>query len=209
MPERGSPSRRDPASAFAVTPFGNEGTDRSLQLVYRSFRTVSSPLLMMLLPDSTTGTVRRLCNHRHRVGDPEANCIFVARSNRPARECTVESAPLVDIVPPIAAGFLRASCQPTRSSVRRPASTPEVPFCAADRIATTVVPARCSAPGRVCSIAGSSVIGVSHGIGRRAWFCVLCGCGRRPPCLLLLHATSGAERITLPTELRLPLQSHL
>jgi hypothetical protein len=45
--------------------------------------------------------------------------------------------------------------------------------------------ARCSAPGRVRSIADSDSVGGTHSTGCRVRFCMLCSRSRRPPCLLL------------------------
>jgi len=45
-----------------------------------------------------------------------------------------------------------------------------VPFCAAVRMAVAVVLARCSAPGRVRSIADSGAVGGTHSTGCRMWF---------------------------------------
>jgi hypothetical protein len=67
-------------------------------------------------------------------------------------------------------------------------STPGVPFCAAVWMAMAVVLARCSAPSRVCSIAGSRKVDGAHRFGCRMRICVLCGQAWRSPCMLELHA---------------------
>jgi hypothetical protein len=74
-----------------------------------------------------------------------------------------------------------------------PTSTPEVPICAAGWMAMAVNLARCSAPGRVCSIADSRTVDGTHSTGYRDRFSMLCSRGRRPPCLLRLlrPGTSG------------------
>src|SRR5450759_4488457 len=61
-------------------------------------------------------------------------------------------------------------------------------------MATAVVLARCSAPERMRSIADSRAVGGTHNTGCRARFSMFSSRGRRPPCLLLLHApgTTGA-----------------
>src|ERR1035437_5678215 len=48
--------------------------------------------------------------------------------------------------------------------------------------------ARCSAPSRVCSIAGSRKVDGAHRFGCRMRICVLCGQAWRSPCILELHA---------------------
>src|SRR5665213_1868744 len=85
---------------------------------------------------------------------------------------------------------VRGVAQATRPRARlQCASTPDVPLCAATRVATTVVLSRCSASGRVCLIADSRAVGATYSIGCRARFCVLSSRGRRPPCLLRLLRT--------------------
>ena len=73
----------------------------------------------------------------------------------------------------------REACLPS-------ASKPDVPFCAAAKIAMAVVLARCSAHEGVRSMADSGAAGGTYGTGCRARFCTRCSRGRRPPCLLLL-----------------------
>ena len=63
-----------------------------------------------------------------------------------------------------------------------------MPFGAALRRPAAVVLARCSAPERVRLIADSSTAGSTHSTGCRERFSMLCSRGRRPPCLLELHA---------------------
>jgi hypothetical protein len=70
----------------------------------------------------------------------------------------------------------------------------DVPFCAAARMATAVVLARYSAPGRVWSIAGSRTVNGAHGFDYRVRIGVLCGQSWRSPCLLELHAPRTAPR---------------
>ena len=69
-----------------------------------------------------------------------------------------------------------------------------MPFCAAARMATAVVLARYSAPGRVWSIAGSRTVNGAHGFDYRVRIGVLCGQSWRSPCLLELHAPRTAPR---------------
>jgi hypothetical protein len=78
-----------------------------------------------------------------------------------------------------------------RRGCLRTVSTPELPFCAAATMVMTVVLARCSAPGRVCSIAGSRTVDSAHRFGCRLRICVLWGHAWRCPCLLELHAPLG------------------
>jgi hypothetical protein len=51
---------------------------------------------------------------------------------------------------------------------------------------------RCSAPERMRSIADSRAVGGTHNTGCRARFSMFSSRGRRPPCLLLLHALGTA-----------------
>ncbi len=62
-----------------------------------------------------------------------------------------------------------------------------MPFCAAARMAATVVLAHCSAPERVRLIADSGAVGGTHSTGCRERFSMLCSRGRRPRALRLLR----------------------
>jgi hypothetical protein len=73
-----------------------------------------------------------------------------------------------------------------RGSLRT--ASARVPFCAAGWMAMAVGRARCSAPGRVCSIAGSRTVDSAHRFGCRMRICVLWDQAWRCPCLLELHA---------------------
>jgi hypothetical protein len=55
-------------------------------------------------------------------------------------------------------------------------------------MAMDVVLTRCSAPGRVCWIAGPRTVDGAHGFGCRMRISVLWGQARRCPCLLELDA---------------------
>ena len=94
-----------------------------------------------------------------------------------------------------------------RRGCLRTASTPDVPDCAAGWMAMAVVLARCSAPGRVCSMAGSRTVDGAHRFGCRLRICVLWGHAWRCPCFLELHAPNGtyaaAEGRLFPSWLRM------
>ena len=62
-----------------------------------------------------------------------------------------------------------------RQACLQNASAPDVPFCAAGWMAMAVVLARCSAPGRVCSIAGSRTVDGAHRFGCRKRFSMFSG----------------------------------
>jgi hypothetical protein len=95
-----------------------------------------------------------------------------------------------------------AACRvlPDAESVGGPAGTPDVPFCAAGWTAMAVVLTCCSAPGRVCSIAGSSTVDSAHRFGCRMRNCVLWGQAWRCPCLLELHAPQPGTFGLLPRQ---------
>src|ERR1035437_205030 len=73
-----------------------------------------------------------------------------------------------------------------RRACLQSASTPEVPFCAAPRVATAVVMARRSVLGGVRVIADSEAVGGTHRTESRRQFCQPCGRATRPTCLLPL-----------------------
>src|SRR5665213_3121373 len=80
----------------------------------------------------------------------------------------------------VAKATQRRTCLPS-------ASAPDVPFCAAARMAMAVILARRSVPEWVRSIADSGAGGATCSTGCQARFSMRCSRDRWPPCLLLLH----------------------